>query len=93
MRLVVDEQTTALAVEVGIRIRELRRLLGVSQAAFATSVGMASANLSKIERGKMNLTLETMVRIARGLDVQPIDLFTTPTDRSERVGRPRKSKP
>lgn len=62
----------------------------MSQAVLSEAIGMASTNLSKIERGKMNLTLETMVRIARQLDVLPADLFTPPVDRSEQIGRPRK---
>jgi transcriptional regulator with XRE-family HTH domain len=53
----------------GEHLRLTRRSLGVSRAKLADSIGMHVANYARIERGKKNVTVDTLLRIATGLGV------------------------
>lgn len=53
----------------GLRIKELRAGLGVSQEAFAYSIGMSRTYLAEVEIGKRNVSIENISRIADGLGV------------------------
>lgn len=62
----------------GDRLRELRRESGwVSQEEFAHHVEIDRTYISGIERGVRNPTLDTIVKLARGLDVPPTELLVT----------------
>jgi transcriptional regulator with XRE-family HTH domain len=52
-----------------------RRQRGISQESLAATLGMAAKNLQRIESGRQNLSLSTIVRICSALDVQPDALF------------------
>lgn len=56
------------------RIGELRRAANLSQQQLADLLGIHSITVSKLERGKMKLTLDWMVKIAAALDVQPHEI-------------------
>ncbi|MGQ0799253.1 MAG: helix-turn-helix domain-containing protein [Pseudomarimonas sp.] len=56
-------------------MRSRRTALGYSQDSFADAIGMHRAYYSAIERGERNLTLQTMARVAEGLDVKPSELL------------------
>lgn len=51
----------------GARIRELRRKKGFSQESFADHCGLHRTYMGSIERGEHNLTIQTVLTIARGL--------------------------
>ena len=53
----------------GERVRERRRALGISQETAAVRCGIHWTQLGKVERGQRSLRLETIVKIARGLDI------------------------
>lgn len=57
------------------RIRALREANGWSLAALAAAVGCSKMQLSDLERGGVNLTVEWMRRIAQPLRVKPGDLL------------------
>lgn len=59
----------------GERVRELRRARGVSQEDFADSCGVHRTYMSGIERGLRNISIESLVKIARGLEVPVGALF------------------
>jgi transcriptional regulator with XRE-family HTH domain len=59
----------------GRRVRETRHRKGLSQNALAARAGMDRTYLSDIERGRKNLSLVKIVRIARALEVDVRDLF------------------
>jgi transcriptional regulator with XRE-family HTH domain len=50
-------------------IRTAREQAGYSQETFARRAGLDRSYYGAIERGLFNLTLETMLRIAAGLDM------------------------
>jgi transcriptional regulator with XRE-family HTH domain len=55
----------------GATVRRLRTEKGLSQEAFAASVGIHRTYIGGIERGERNPTLTMIERIARALDVDP----------------------
>lgn len=57
------------------RIREIRLLLGISQQALGDRIGTSKMTISDLERGKMELTLDYMRRIARALNCSPVDIL------------------
>lgn len=59
----------------GRRVRQLRTALGVAQEAFAHRVGIDRSYFGSIERGRRNVSLEHIQKIADGLGVPPADLF------------------
>ncbi len=60
----------------GQRVRERRLELGLSQEAAAVRCGIHWTQLGKVERGQRSLRLETIVKIAAGLDIDPGQLVT-----------------
>lgn len=58
----------------GERVRDRRLALGLSQEAAAVRCGIHWTQLGKVERGQRSLRLETIVKIADGLDVDAGDL-------------------
>lgn len=52
----------------GRAVREMRRERGFAQEAFAAHAGIDRSYFGAIERGEVNVSLDTMVNLARGLD-------------------------
>lgn len=59
------------------RIREIRERKGYSQEDFAYIVGISRGYYGYIERGQVNLTLDKLIMISRGLKVNIRDLIPT----------------
>lgn len=72
---------------VGRRIAELRRARGWTQEQFAEKLGTSVQWASRVEAG-VNVTIETLCKLARVLDVEVTDLFVPPAPEPPR--RPRK---
>lgn len=53
----------------GERVRDARLALGLSQEAAAVRCGIHWTQLGKVERGQRSLRLETILKIAAGLDI------------------------
>lgn len=66
----LDARTRRAAREVGQRIRSARLAAGLSQERVAASIHMTRSNYARIERGTTNVTLETLLRIAKGLGTE-----------------------
>lgn len=60
----VNKQLTESLIALGKVIRELREKSKLSQSQFADLCKLDQAQLSRIEAGKINLTVETLVNIA-----------------------------
>ena len=58
--------------EVGNQIRKKRVEKGMSQKDLALAVGMRQPDISKIEEGKKNITLETLTRLCKCLGIEVI---------------------
>ena len=64
-----------LCETVGLKIKFYRQKLHLTQAQFAEMLDMDVRYLSDIERGKKNITLKTIHKIAFGLKKNAKDLF------------------
>jgi transcriptional regulator with XRE-family HTH domain len=62
-------------VALGQAIRNLRQEAGLSQEAFADSVGIDRSYLGGIERGEHNLALMNLVKIAKSLRISTAELL------------------
>ena len=65
---------------VGARINELRRTQGLSLRKLAQMVNMDYAYICNIESGQANPTLDSLSKIAAGLDVEVIELLEPPSN-------------
>lgn len=77
-----------MELQVGRRIRELRKAKGLSLAQLAERADLNDKHLGLVERGDENLTLKSIRKIAAALDVPIADLFPADQD-DERVVRER----
>ncbi|HWF32130.1 MAG TPA: helix-turn-helix transcriptional regulator [Solirubrobacteraceae bacterium] len=59
----------------GERIRERRVALGLSQESLAERSGVHWTFLGQVERGRRNLSLHNLLKIAAGLAVDPAELI------------------
>ncbi|PIQ91272.1 MAG: hypothetical protein COV71_00055 [Candidatus Omnitrophica bacterium CG11_big_fil_rev_8_21_14_0_20_41_12] len=61
--------------KIGDEIRGNRIAKQMSQSELALKVGMKQPNISKIEEGKMNITLSTLMRICKALEISNLALL------------------
>ena len=66
-------------LNLGLRVRELRRSLGWTLEEAAGRAGLARSTLSKIENGQMSPTYEALKKLASGLAISVPQLFTPPS--------------
>jgi transcriptional regulator with XRE-family HTH domain len=66
-------------VNLGERVRELRRSRGWTLEQAASRAGLARSTLSKIENGLMSPTYEALKKLAEGLAISVPQLFTPPS--------------
>lgn len=66
-----------IRIRTGLRIKELRDAVGLSQEALAWSIGMARSYLAEVETGKRNVSLLNLEKIARGLNTTLGEFFTS----------------
>ena len=59
----------------GLRIRQLRKSLGLSQEGLADLCGMDRTYIGGIERGERNVSFDNILRIAAALNAPPARLF------------------
>lgn len=62
---------SAAAVEIGGRVRAVRRRLGISLEDLGDLSEISWTTIGKIERGASSPTAETIVRLASALEVDP----------------------
>ncbi len=67
-------KSPALFLTIGRMLREKRIEKGLTQAELALRVGMRQPDISKIEEGKKNITLETLDSLCRVLEIKNIAL-------------------
>ncbi len=59
----------------GANVERLRLASGLTQEELAGACDLHPTEIGRIERGERDLRLSTVMRVARGLDVQPTALF------------------
>jgi transcriptional regulator with XRE-family HTH domain len=65
-------------INLGHRVRELRKSRGWTLDRAATEAGLARSTLSKIENGQMSPTYDALKKLAQGLAISVPQLFTPP---------------
>lgn len=75
-----------LAQIFGQNVRRIRQENGITLEALADEVGLAYTYVGQIERGQRNPTLDVVERIAKGLNVEPLELL----GHSANAGSPKK---
>lgn len=63
------------AIRLGSRIRELRKLKGISQLELVYDIDMSMNTLSGIELGKISPKIETLIKIANKLEIDISEFF------------------
>lgn len=66
-------------LNLGKRVRELRKARGWTLEQAAVQAGLARSTLSKIENGQMSPTYEALKKLAEGLAISVPQLFTAPS--------------
>ena len=59
----------------GLRVRHLRLQAGLTLVGASSAADLDLAHWQKIEAGKVNVTLGTMMRVAKALDAELADFF------------------
>jgi transcriptional regulator with XRE-family HTH domain len=73
------EEPQAEPINLGVRVRELRKSRNWTLEQAAKQAGLARSTLSKIENGQMSPTYEALKRLAEGLEISVPQLFTAPS--------------
>ncbi len=64
------------ATEVGVRLRGLRALYGISQRELARRTGVANGTISLVEQGQVSPSVASLKRLLAGFPVSLADFFT-----------------
>jgi len=79
-------ETAVEPLNLGLRVRDLRKARGWTLEQTAANVGLARSTLSKIENGQMSPTYDALKKLAEGLAISVPQLFTPPS-RTQVMGR------
>jgi transcriptional regulator with XRE-family HTH domain len=74
-------------LNLGHRVRELRKVRGWTLDQAATQAGLARSTLSKIENGQMSPTYDAVRKLAEGLKISVPQLFTPAAAKAQVSGR------
>ena len=75
-RISVKQDVDGRLERLGAGIRAVREKAGLSQEALADAAGVDRSHMSRIERGKRNVSFLNICRIADALDCKPSDILT-----------------
>jgi transcriptional regulator with XRE-family HTH domain len=70
------QDSVAFQKQIGARVRQLRRAKGISQEAFADACGLHRTHMSLLERGRVNVTVNTLHQITAMLGIRLKDFFS-----------------
>lgn len=73
-----EQDSSVLPLDLGVRVRELRKERDWTLEQAAQQAGLARSTLSKIENGQMSPTYEALKKLAVGLGISVPQLFTPP---------------
>lgn len=75
---------------IAANVRRHRARLGLTQEELGEATGLAYRYLQDIEAGRKNVTVDTIVRLARALRVPPVSLLQSARLPRGKPGRPTK---
>jgi transcriptional regulator with XRE-family HTH domain len=71
------ERKEELLQKFGKKVSVLRKKKGLTIPELAEAAGLKTLQIQKIEAGKLNFHLSTVIALARGLEMSPVELFRT----------------
>jgi DNA-binding XRE family transcriptional regulator len=71
----VPSRAAEFQKRLGARVREIRTAKGFSQESFAEACDLHRTHVSLLERGRINITVNTARQIARVLEINLSELF------------------
>jgi ribosome-binding protein aMBF1 (putative translation factor) len=77
-------ERTALARAIAVAVVRFRTDRGLSQRGLASLLGMTQPQLARLERGDVNPSMDTLVRVAGGLGIE-LTIHVTPANRKPRL--------
>lgn len=74
-RCMTEKELESLKQKFGKNLQKIREGKKLSLLDLSYNTSLDDSNISKIEHGKFNITLATIVELAKGLDVHPKKLL------------------
>jgi transcriptional regulator with XRE-family HTH domain len=77
-----------IRLKFGSKLRSLRTAAGLSQEKLGELAGLDRTYISSAERGRRNISLDAITRVAEALQISPADFFDTkdsPADQTKRM--------
>lgn len=65
---------------IGNKLLAIRKKAGMTQSDVAEIAGLSDRTYADIERGNVNMRIETLIRICNALHITPDDIFTENND-------------
>jgi len=65
----------SIAVKFGLRLKELRKKHGLTQDSLAEAAGLSCKHIGEIERGEVNLTIQSLDQIAHAFGLKAFELI------------------
>jgi len=62
----------------GLRVKELRHKIGISQEALAFKAGIDRTYMTSVENGKRNVSIKNIEKIIKALEVSFSEFFNSP---------------
>ena len=81
----IAETTASTLAAIGLRIRELRQLRGLTLQALADVSGLSTSMLSLVERGRASPSIGSLIVIASALSVTMSDLLVNGAESEEKI--------
>ena len=63
-------------ITIGNKLYEIRKKLGMTQIDVATAAGLSERTYADIERGTVNMRIETILKICKVLNITPNEILT-----------------
>lgn len=70
-----DEELRIIKKIFGENLQKIRQAKGLSLLDVSYECSIDKSNISKIEHGRVNVTLHTIAELAKGLDISPAELL------------------
>lgn len=68
----------SIKVKVGLRIKELRNQIGISQEALANKAEIDRTYVTDVENGRRNISIENLEKLVNALQIPFKDFFDAP---------------
>jgi transcriptional regulator with XRE-family HTH domain len=82
---VMKSMTDTLRRELGARIRDLRKQAGLTQEKLGEKADLNYKFIGELERGQVNVSLDSLVRIAVALEIRIEDLFSKEKGTAQKI--------